>query len=221
MWDSGPLAVYGAVTPTAGGGVAIDALGTKVYKAASTLFSNSTVITVGSGNALVITVSFGYSGSAPTSVSCTWNGVPATNLSSKDFTGGGASSYVFGLRSPASGAQTLALNWTNSAEVFVDAISFTGVDVTNDATAFPVAGRVTDDNASPTVAVSSGAGHYVVAAQCPGSSSTTFTGTTLYFDNSSGTFINAATNYDVGSATVNIGITSAGNAKLAAIDVSN
>lgn len=199
--------------------VAVDATGTKKYQSANTSFSNATVITVGSGNALVVVVNFGYGGTAPASVTATWNGVSMTSLASIDRTGGGASSYVFGLRSPASGAQTLALSWSNSAEIFIDAISFTGVDVTNDGTAFP---HTATQNilVAETVSVTSAVGNYVVASESPASGAATATGTQLYKDASSGSFINAMANYDVGAASVSIG-TTGGNTTIiiAAVDV--
>lgn len=189
--------------------VVIDATGTKKYKSASTSFSNATVITIATGNALVVTTVFGYSGSAPTGLTCTWNSVPMTLLCQQDRALGGASVAVFGLRSPASGAQTLALSWTNNAEIFVDAISFTGVDTTSDAAAFPHQ-ATQDAGVAQTVAVTSAVGNYVVACESPNVSGSTLTGTTLYFDASSGSFVNAGSNYDVGAATVNIGLASGG-----------
>lgn len=200
-------------------GVSIDAIGTKKYKSASTSFSDATVITVGAGNALIVTVAFGYAAVAPTSVSATWNGTSMTSVIHFDSATVPASTYIFGLRSPAAGAHTLALAWTNSAEIFVDAVSFSSVNVTNDGTAFPHTATL-EIGGSSAATVTSAAGNYVVASESPSSGAATLTGTALFLDGSSGSFINAAANYDVGASTVNIGIVS-GQTIIAAVDVAH
>ncbi len=202
-------------------GVTIDATGVKKFKSSSTSFSDATVITVGSGNALIVTIAFGYVVTPPSSVTCTWSGASMTKLASIDNSGGTAfdSVYIFGIRNPAAGANTLALSWSNAAEIFVDAISFSGVNVTSDGTAFPHT-ATQDSGIGLTVAVTSAVGNYVVASEAPNSGSTTLTGTTLFFDNSSGALINAGANYDNGAASVNIGAATGNNAMIiAAVDV--
>jgi len=94
----------------------------------------STGITVGgSATLLVATLCFadGGSGTPPTSVTMTWNGVSMTNRASVDDAASSfASSYIFTLVNPTSGANNLVANWTNTKECYMSAISFTGTDTT-------------------------------------------------------------------------------------------
>lgn len=143
------MLMTGVGTPSGGGGggggtVAFDVKmtagnagtpsgSTAQVSAATTL--STTGLTLGS-SATCLAVLVGMQGSTvlPTGLSGTWNGVSMTVL------GTDVSSSILGgilfLTNPATGNHTLALSWTNSADVYVQAGSFTTTNTTTCMTSF-------------------------------------------------------------------------------------
>lgn len=91
---------------------------------------STTGITVGaSATILVVELVFQRGGAFVTGVTATWNGVTMTSAASLDtHVSQYVSSYIFILVSPASGAKTLSVSWTGSADCYMGASSFTGGD---------------------------------------------------------------------------------------------
>lgn len=188
----------------ASGTVVFDAVGTEKHTAAGTSFTDSS-LTIGAGStrALVVVVAYGYAVAAPTSTAVTWGGTPMSLIETQEGQAGSATVEIWALRNPASGAQTLAGAWTNSCETFIIGVSYTGVEQSSDGAAFPHTAK-TDSGAS--VSLTSAVGNACVGGYSPSTGAYTFNGTTLFNDASSGTFINAAANRDVGAApTVTMG----------------
>lgn len=208
--------------------VALDATGTKAKSTTGLTTYDFTGMTVGTGNALIVTVTYGDVN--VTGMTASWDngGTPQsmTLLASQDQVFNVGTTAIFGLRSPTAGNKTLRLNWTGSAQVFVDAISFTGVNVTSDATAFPVAGRtasVIGPTTSPSLDVTSATNHMTVCATTnQGNNYSAATQTSMFIDNT-GASINCAAAYASGAATVSFGWTSSASEKSAmvGVDVSN
>ena len=134
--------------------VAVDVAGSSVNFQSASPVSNSSLITVGaSASLLIVGVTFdngtsgGGPGVAPTSPAVTWGGTSMTLISNTTATVGtwaantfAASTYLFGLVSPASGTQTISLSWgnnTTSYDGYIVAISFTGSATGSVATACP------------------------------------------------------------------------------------
>jgi hypothetical protein len=96
-------------------------------QAASVITVSSTGITVGaSASCLIVTLCFDGNPSAPTSITATWNGASMTNAGS--IAHSNLVGAIFRLVNPASGAKTLTASWTNSSDVYMSAVSFTGTD---------------------------------------------------------------------------------------------
>lgn len=125
---------------------------------------NSTGITVGaSAKLLVAVLATGHgNGAAPTSVSMTWNGTAMT--AGPTVTSGTGNPFawvaIFYLINPAAGANTLHAQWTNSNDMYMSAVSFTGTDTStginaaHNATATNTTTlTITSDTAGATVAV--------------------------------------------------------------------
>jgi hypothetical protein len=220
---TGSLFISNAIK-SAAANVAIDVVGTEKYSAPSTSDVSYTNITVGaSANGLVAVVVLANNSSvAITGGTAVWDSGGSNqsmSLIAEETRNVGAlelDTLVFGLRAPVSGNKTLKIHWgTGTNECFMSAMSFTGVNQVSDAAAFPNNAITIAGN----VAVTSNTGHYVSGG---GQANTigTITGTTIFSDSSSGSFINAAANYDVGATpNVTMGIAS-GACCYAVIDVS-
>lgn len=88
---------------------------------------SSTPITVGaSASILVVAVNFKVAISQTTSRAVTWNGTSMTEVAYILNTAAGTECALYTLVSPASGAKTLSVTWTNSADAYIGAVSFTG-----------------------------------------------------------------------------------------------
>jgi hypothetical protein len=183
--------------------VAVDALGAHaLVNTASTSFSSSSMITVGSGanRALIVVINFGANNTTPPSaISATWGGVAMTQLyntfASANNGSHGAASVIFGLVNPASGAQTLALSWTNAQFAAIDAISFTGVNQSGNQASFPNGTFFQSaGNSTPTLNINAPANGYIVGTSASFQNFSSITQTQLYLDNS-GAAIGAAANY--------------------------
>lgn len=181
-----------AAAPT--GQVLFDAQSTTNLTAhLATSFTNSTLMTVGSGTnrALVALIVWGKGSGGgseiPTGISLTWAGQalsPIPNAVLDDTNT--ASVAVYGLLNPASGTQTFAGSWTGSFDYTVSLVSFTGASQTSFATTFingTTSSAGTNGNAQSIVA--SAASDYTVAVFGNASTFGSITnGTQVYLDNS-------------------------------------
>jgi hypothetical protein len=125
--------------------------------------------------------------------------------------------FLFGLRNPASGSQTLNVQATNTAsDNFVNCISFSNVNPANDGAAFPnTAGAAS----ASTVDVTSASGHIVVAGYFMAGG--TFLGTTILNDSSSGVLLNTGGDYVVSTGALTTVGTSVAQVAIAGVDVAN
>lgn len=148
--------------------VAVDATGTEQTSGSSSTSLDYTGITVGSGSnsALILMFSLGFGNNA-TGVTATWDnaGTPQamTLIKSAAFLNT-ITTYVYGLRNPIAGNKTLHIAWTNVNEISACAISFTGVDQTSDATAFPNSNNATGSSAAPSINITSALGNIPVTS---------------------------------------------------------
>lgn len=142
--------------------VAVDATGTEQHGSAVTSLGY-TGITVGSGSNRALVVTFGISnGTAPTGVTATWdNGASNQAMTSIAAT---ANTFVFALRNPIAGNKTLQIAWTNANEISACAISFTGVDQTSDALAFPHNNTSSGSSTTASLVITSATGNIPVTS---------------------------------------------------------
>ena len=173
-----------------------------------------TNLTVGSGSnrALALLIMW-QSGTQPTVSACNWDdaGTPqAMTLVTSTNSANGSSSMataIYGLVAPTSGNKNLKISWSSaSVEAHAVAISFTGVDQTNVATAFPhgVAVNKTTSTASPasTGAITSATGNMVISGFGDNSATHSgLSGTTIVVDDGGPNF-GVAFSYNNGAATV-------------------
>src|SRR5258708_2292679 len=102
----------------------------------SSSFSNTGFgFTVGTGANRALVATMIWNRSLPSGISITWNGVACTLLTT--INGSTTSGAIFGLLNPASGALTLAGSWTGAGPFCAMGVSFTGVNQTSIAAAFP------------------------------------------------------------------------------------
>ena len=149
-----------------------------VFDAASSAWVNGTSnslslanITVGSGtNRALIAFLIFSQGTTPAGLTVTWDS-GGTNQTMTAVTGAivndasnAATTVLYGLVNPTSGAKTLAVNWTTAVEGHVCCVSFTGVNQTGGATSF-ANGTGVDPQAvaSGSITVNSSIGDQVVA----------------------------------------------------------
>lgn len=107
---------------------------------------------------------------------------------------GTAQVYMFGLRNPTVGTSlTFAASWTGGGQVIIYECVFQGADVTTDATAFPVASRVSATNQAPiSVAVPSATGNIAFAGFDSTANFTSTTGVNNHFNNAGSQWATAA-----------------------------
>lgn len=155
--------------------VAVDAYGTGQGTLTSTKVTsfNYTGITVGTGSnrALIFVVTIGDDvTAAPTGITATWdsggsNQAMTLIISQADPStpANGNQVFIFGLRNPTSGNKTLALSWTNNAWIGGNAVSFTGVEQSNDGAAFPHTNTAsTITNTPVSIIITSATGNWTV-----------------------------------------------------------
>lgn len=201
-----------------GGSVTFDAKTAAVSPATAGNVTSLTVsnMTVGSGSnrGLVVHIQFGSIAAYPVATTCTWDSggtnqlmtiIPGTTTA---LNGGiTSSSAAFGLLAPTSGNKSLVCTgWVTPSEVHITAVSFTGVNQTSVATAFPngTSTVAITATASPiSMTITSATGHMVTASYGENCNNiTAVTGTTIAIDNSTGPNIVAASSYQTGAATV-------------------
>ncbi len=154
-------------SPTAGGAtgqVVFDAQTSPVITNNSGNSFSNTNLTIGSGSNRAL-IAFLALGSAFETPSMTWNSVSLTLLSSIADTSNNQKVYAFGLLNPASGTGPLVGSWTNAISYFASGISFTGVDQTSNAVAFPHTTTATGTSTTVSVTVTSTTSNMVAAVQ--------------------------------------------------------
>lgn len=191
--------------------VAFDAKTATVVSATATSISTTYVMGSVSNGALVVPIMWGGS-AQPASITATYNGVAMTQITGTNTgTNGGCtcSGAIYGLLAPASGSHTLTISWTGSTEAHITAVSFSGVDQTSIAVAFPhgtffVANTATASPIPSTATpVTSATGNMVVGAGSEQVSAWgAISGTTIASDSSTGPQLTYASNYTTGAATV-------------------
>ena len=177
----------------------------------SVLTVSNTHLTVGSGsNRALIAFLTLHNDTAPPSLACAWD-PSGTNqamslISGTGFGSGSSSMYsaIFGLLNPTPGNKTLTASWsTSSMESHLAAVSFTGVNQTDIATAFPGGTASEGTVSSGSFNVTSAVGDMVVALFTNGSAAFASTsGSTIDLDTTAGGFFAMATLYQSGAATV-------------------
>lgn len=117
---------------SAGGTVAFDAIMTAgnggtssdTMQASAVTTVSGTPITLGSSaTCLVVVANLEGSTVLPTSITATWNSVSMTSVGSPAVSSN-ITAAAFYLTNPTTGSHTLALSWTNSADIYVGAVSF-------------------------------------------------------------------------------------------------
>lgn len=201
----------GDAGPAGGGGggsiVTFDAkVSSDCYVSGTTNTCNN--MTVGSGltnSVLVVTASWNSNGT-PTSFTATWNGVSMTLVGSTYSGATSSGSAIWCLAAPASGNHPIVVTLsgaTSMGDNFVGATSYQKVNQTTPCANYTSA--VNSSTATASLTVTTANGDAAVAAWDKDTGSfTTFSGTLIFADQTHGTTIDAASNYDFasGSSTV-------------------
>lgn len=210
--------------PASGGGlVTPDVSGTEQYIAAGVGAHNYTGLTSNSvsNQAIICTVVYDSDSLAPGPTTMTAAYDPSGVNQAMALIGtvtnadqSGISIAIFGLVAPAAtGNKTIAITENdNNRGLFVHATSWSGVNQAGGTASFANVQSASIAAGNPwQVTVPSQTNDIVIAAlenrQVSDWTSVPRTGTTLYTDNTSGTITSAASNYDVGAASVTIGTT--------------
>ena len=202
--------VMGVGSLTRIGTVKIDAVGTEQHVTGTTS-ATYTGITVGSGldRALVVSLNFGIvGGTPPTGISVVWDSGGTNQAMTQIVSGANAAGQaeLWGLVNPASGNKTLAVSWTNNAECFVVAVSFTEVLQTGGAVTFPNSAVQNVSATDPKITITSASRHMVMGTMLTGAAVGTLLGTQIYKDNG-GAIVDAGATYQAGAATRDVGWT--------------
>lgn len=216
--------------------VAFDAVGAtaagKSGVGVTTVDLTDLTIGAGSNRALVIQVAFigtAGGGSAPTGVTWNWDqtGTPQalTQIGTDTTTANGQIVQLWGRVNPTSGNKTLRGSWTNSQEVVVQAVSWTGADQTGGTTTFAHFTSATSGAATTTPAtvdITSATGNAVMAVTVGGTNvavgAVNNTQTFLYHGSGN---IEAGGNRADGAATVTMNCTWPGGERwvIAGVDI--
>jgi hypothetical protein len=149
-----------------------------------------TDITVGSGSNRFILLALAFDGVVPSSQTVKWGSQTMQLIQSSD-NGANISAQLWGLCNPTSGAQAFTINWTGGQHVFAKAISFTGVDQSNNSTTWP---NGTSSSGFFGNVISSIPGQYLFSSIATGGGIGP-TGNILYSNNTTGSIINAGAGY--------------------------
>lgn len=166
-------------------------------------------LTVGSGSnrALVALLAFGAV-TLPTGITVTWDSggtnQAMTQITNATAASSAGSTVLFGLLNPTSGTKTLSASWTGASEVTLASVSFTLVDQTSIAVAFPHGNGATGSSTTPSVTITSATGNMTVASfQTNLGNINSTNGNNIFIDNN-GTICDSAGNYITGAASVNL-----------------
>lgn len=141
-----------------------------------------------------------------------------TLIGSQVSTGAHGFAFLFGLLAPTSGNKTLNCTWTTAAEVSLFGCSWTGVDQTSVAVAFPHFNSAVGSSTAPSVTITSATGNAVVGAFSHQDPLSSVNNTQLYIDNGPSNF-NCAGNRAAGAASVAMSAVDGASAGWAAIGV--
>lgn len=100
----------------------------------------------------------------------TYNGVSMTSIGSANVASGDGIAYMYGLKNPASGTNTILATTTGTGQLLMGGISFTGADQT---TGWGTGQTATGNSTTPTVNVTLASGEYAVDCLAVNPNSTT------------------------------------------------
>ncbi len=226
-----PMTGAGKGAPTAASStVTINATGTETFQnlGASLNYTGITVA-AGTNSALVCVLQRASAAlDVTTGVAMTWDSGGSNQslsllASQGQFTNAQAAQvwgYVSaGGSSLTTGNKTLAVAWTNvAADNFIACMAFDHVMQTNNAAAFP---HTATALVSTSVAVTSAVGNKVIGSIGNPQGGTSLLGTSIYYDVTNGSLVNAAADYDVGASSVNVGLVSLTASQLAGVDIAH
>lgn len=177
--------------------------------AAATLTITNLTIGAGSNRGLLCGVFF-ENGAIPAGITANWDsaGTPQamTQITNAVISADGTNSCtgaMYGLLAPTSGNKNLQVSWTGNNVAYAFAISFTGVDQTSVAVAFPHGNSAHTSSTSPaTVTITSATGNQVVAMFANGFSAWGASSGTSIATDVTGPNQGVAANYNNGAASV-------------------
>lgn len=216
------LAIALLFAPIARAAVTFDAIATtNTNQAGGTSLSISNMTVGASATVLIAVLSAGtVAATAMSGLSGTWNGSAMTLVTGATNYPGASSAtpgtQILCILNPATGNHTLALSWTGQTQVYASAISFKGAGACGNGT------FATGNNASPSLAVTSSTGNFVVCSY--GNINVgvigTPSGTQIYSDSSQSNE-NGAAGYASGASTVTCSAsgTSSGLWSVSGVDV--
>jgi hypothetical protein len=164
-------------------------------------------LTVGSGSnrALVVVVTFDIQ--TPGTVTMTWDSGGSNQVMTQIVTLSSSAAnegtvQLWGLIAPVAGNKVLKVTNANTAtDIYLDAMSFTGVDQTGGTTSFPHSTSGYATTATGTLPITSTGGNYTISGYSGGTNINSVNQTSLANDHS-GTNTNYAAQYAAGAATV-------------------
>lgn len=166
-----------------------------------------TTLTVGSGTnrALVVQLCWDTTSVPPAGISVVWDS-GGSNQSCTLITSQAAPSFsgcaLYGLINPVSGNKTLKASWTSGQRVYMQAVSWTGVDQTGGATSFPHATGAQGTSLTPAVTVTSATNNAVMAVFSGERTMSAVTNTQTFLDNSLANSLTGSGSRAAGAASV-------------------
>lgn len=169
-----------AISGGGGNTVTVDQLGTPTGVSAAVVMDiNTLTITAGLTNPALVAVC-AVSGNASVSAqTAVWDalGTPQSMTLIKDQdAGGGRQVFAFGLRNPTSGNLRFTVLWTTAAQIVCNVISFSHVDPSSDANAFPNPTGSSTGAAPIAFNITTGANNYAIAGYSSAANFTSVTG---------------------------------------------
>lgn len=150
--------------------VAFDANATADATANGATSITTSNLTVGAGTLRALVVQLCFSLKTVASVTVTWdNGASnqaMTQIVAANGTGVVGRVELWGLVAPVSGAKSLRAAWTGSSDVYINGVSWTGVDQTGGTTTFPHSTSATGSSNTPSVTITSAVGNATMDVTC-------------------------------------------------------
>jgi hypothetical protein len=189
------------------GAVAVDSnSGVTAESGAAATTLNLTTFTMGtvSNGALVGMCCFNKT--SISAVTMHWDTAATNQLMTQVATGSCSDSsddgFFFALLGPTAGNKTLGLTWTTTAQAFIGAVSFSGVDQGSVAGSFNHVSNATGTSTTPAVTITSAANNYTFGMEVCGNSGTTATPATQVNNTSGSSTDNMAASVITGAASV-------------------
>jgi hypothetical protein len=207
-----------------GSGVTVDVVGTATGQGGiASTNQNLTPITISAGLTNPGLVCFALRAHASVDVlaglAMTWNGVSMTLIKSQNSGSINNGVAIFGLRNPTSGSHILNVSATNAAtDGFLNCVSFSNVNQTSDAVAFP---NPTGNTGVASVNVTSASGHIAVGVFDNLTTIGTVIGTVVLSDSATGFIIAAGADYVASSGALTTVGSSNTMSAIAGCDISN